>query len=138
MKYFRNVFALLTVFFLATGFAMAKEESPQTVDGATTIDAAKAKALFDDGVLFVDVRKDKDWAAGRIPDAEHLDVKSKYTEESLGQHAKKDDSVVLYCNGASCMRSSNASKKAVEWGYKNVYYFRLGFPAWKAAGYPAE
>jgi rhodanese-related sulfurtransferase len=36
------------------------------------------------------------------------------------------------------MRSSNASKKAVEWGYKNVYYFRLGFPAWKAAGYPAE
>ena len=138
MKYFRNVFAILTVFFLATGFAMAKEESPQTVDGATTIDAAKAKALFDDGALFVDVRKDKDWAAGRIPDAEHLDVKSKYTEESLGQHAKKDERVVLYCNGASCMRSSNASKMAVDWGYKNVYYFRLGFPAWKAAGYPAE
>lgn len=138
MKYFRNVFAILTVFFLATGSAMAKEESPLTVDGAITIDAAKAKELFDDGALFVDVRKDKDWAAGRIPDAEHLDVKSKYTEEALGQHAKKDERIVLYCNGASCMRSSTASKMAVDWGYQNVYYFRLGFPAWKAAGYPAE
>jgi len=138
MKYFRNVFALLTVFFLATGFAMAKEESPETVDGATTIDAAKAKALFDDGVLFIDVRKDKDWAAGRIPDAEHLELKSVFTEESLSQHVKKDDPVVLYCNGASCLRSSVASEKAVGWGFKNVYYFRLGFPEWKAAGYPAE
>jgi rhodanese-related sulfurtransferase len=138
MKYFRNVFALLTVFFLATGFAMAKEESPETVDGATTIDVAKAKALFDDGVLFIDVRKDKDWAAGRIPDAEHLELKSVFTEESLSQHAKKDDPVVLYCNGSSCLRSSVASEKAVGWGFKNVYYFRLGFPEWKAAGYPAE
>jgi rhodanese-related sulfurtransferase len=137
MKYFRNVLVLLSAFFLATGFAVAKE-SPLSVDGATTVDAAEAKKLFDDGVLFIDVRKDKDWAAGRIPDAEHLELKSVFTEESLGQHVKKDEPVVLYCNGASCMRSSDASAKAVGWGFKKVYYFRLGFPAWKTAGYPAE
>ena len=31
-----------------------------------------------------------------------------------------------------------ASAKAVVCGYKRVYYFSGGFPAWKGAGYPIE
>ena len=100
--------------------------------------AAEAKALFDKGTIFIDTRKDKDWNAGRIPDAIQLDVKKKLSEATLGKEVKKADAVVMYCNGESCMRSSKASKMAVGWGYTNVYYFRDGFPAWKAAGYPVE
>jgi rhodanese-related sulfurtransferase len=51
---------------------------------------------------------------------------------------KKDQEVVLYCNGTSCMRSSEASAKAVGWGFAKVHYYRLGFPDWKAAGFPVE
>jgi len=116
----------------------AGKVSPTSVDGAKSVNAAEAKALFDKGAIFVDTRKSKDWDAGRIPDAVHLDLKKKLSEETLGKEVKKSDAVVMYCNGESCMRSSKASVLAVGWGYSNVYYFRDGFPAWKAAGYPVE
>jgi len=112
--------------------------SPMKVEGATTVDAVKAKALFDKGVIFVDTRKNKDWEAGRIPDAIHIELKKKFNETSLSAEVKKTEEVVFYCNGESCMRSSKATAKAVSWGFTKVYYFRDGFPAWKAASYPAE
>jgi len=113
-------------------------ESPMTIAGATTVDTAAAKALFDKEVLFIDVRKDSDWNAGRIPGAEHLELKKVFTAESMGAIVEKDQEVVIYCNGATCMRSSAASAKAVDWGFTKVYYYRDGFPAWKAAGNPVE
>ncbi len=129
----------LFLIFAVTGTANAGSKlSPTSVDGATTIDTAKAKALFDRGVIFVDVRKDKDWSAGRIPDAVHIELKKVLSEKSLSKEVKKDQEVVMYCNGEKCMRSSKASAKAVAWGFGKVYYYRDGFPAWKAAGNPVE
>ena len=128
---------VLTSLFSASSYA-GDEKSPTAVNGATTIDVTQAKALFDEGVIFVDTRKDKDWQAGRVPDAVHIELKKKFNEASLSDEVKKDEKVVFYCNGHSCMRSSKASAQAVNWGFSNVYYFRDGFPAWKAAGYPSE
>jgi rhodanese-related sulfurtransferase len=126
------------ILFSLIGGVHAADESPETIAGAKTIDVAEAKSLFDNGTAFIDVRSDKDWAAGRIPDAVHMELKKVFSAETLGNEVKKDEAVVFYCNGTSCMRSSKASETAVEWGYSNVYYFRLGYPAWKAAGYPTE
>ena len=123
---------------LGMGAAVAADVSPMTVSGATTVDAAGAKAQFDQGALFVDVRSDKDWAAGRIPDAVHLELKGNYNEAVLAAEVGKDEPVVIYCNGESCLRSSDASAQAVGWGFQKVYYFRDGLPAWQAAGYPVE
>lgn len=122
---------------LTMGMSFA-EESPMSVEGAKTINATQAKALFDEGALFVDVRSDKDWAAGRIPDAVHIELKKVFSEAALAQEADKSEPIVIYCNGVSCMRSSQASAKAVAWGFTNVHYFRLGFPNWKAESYPTE
>lgn len=135
----RLFIALFTCYFLAgSSFVFAEKLSPATIDGATTVTATKAKALFDKGITFVDVRKDKDWDAGRIPDAVHINLKNGYSDESLSKAVKKDQEVVIYCNGPKCMRSSKASAMAVGWGFSKVFYFRGGLPAWKAAGYPAE
>ena len=126
---------LLPVSAIAAGDAV----SPEQIPGAVSVDTAKAKELFDDGVIFVDVRSDKDWNAGRIPDAEHLNLKSTFNEESFGAlFSSKDEPAVIYCNGPKCLRSSKAAQKAVDWGYTNIYYFRTGFPSWKDAGYPVE
>jgi rhodanese-related sulfurtransferase len=134
----RFLFPVLALL-IAAAPAQAKKISPEAVNGATTITAAQAKALFDKGVPFVDVRKNSDWEAGRIPGAKHVELKKVFNEAELTKAiGSKDKEVVLYCNGASCMRSSKASAKAVGWGFKKVYYFRLGFPSWQAAGYPAE
>ncbi len=116
----------------------AGKVSPTTVKGATTVDVAKAKALFDDEVIFLDVRKDSDWDAGRIPGALHIELKKKLSEAAMSAEIKKDEAVVIYCNGESCMRSSKASAMAVGWGFTKVYYYRDGFPAWKSANYPVE
>lgn len=131
----------LLAIFLSLAFitsAQAGKVSPMSVEGAKTVSAIEAKALFDKGVIFLDVRSDKDWAAGRVPDAIHIELKKKLNEASMGKEIKKSEPVVIYCNGESCTRSSKASMKAVGWGYSKVYYFRDGFPAWKSAGYPVE
>ena len=136
MKKILSMLVLAITAFVAAPVMAA--DSPMTVAGATTVDTAKAKELFDAEALFVDVRKDADWDAGRVPGAEHLDIKSALTADSLAGAAAKDEAIVMYCNGHSCLRSSAASALAVSWGFTKVYYFRDGFPAWKAAGYPVE
>ena len=145
MSLMKTVNRVLFLLMLMVGFStaqaaseMSDKPSPESVDGATTVDAAAAKALFDQGALFVDVRTAKGFDAGRIPDAVLLDLKKNYTKESLGAEAAAGDPIVIYCNGINCWRSAKAAKKAISWGYTKVNYFRGGFPAWKKAGYPVE
>ena len=114
------------------------ETSPLEVPGAESVSAEQAAALFDEGVVFVDVRKPSDFEAGRVPGAVHLDLKSNFSAETLAAAVAKDQPVVIYCNGGSCMRSSEACAKAVEWGFTKVYYFRGGYPEWESAGLPVE
>ena len=137
MKKLAFVFALI-LSLGAVGSVQAAAVSPTEIPGAKTITSAEAKALFDKGVAFVDVRKDSDWEAGRIPGAVQLELKKVLSEDSLSAAVGKDQEVVIYCNGEKCMRSSKACEQAVAWGFAKVYYFRDGFPAWEAAAYPVE
>ena len=128
----------LVLLFVSAATASDDYASPKTVPGVTTINAEQAKALFDQGVIFIDVRTDADWQAGRIPNAIHLELHEVFTAASLGTVAKPDNQIVIYCNGPKCPRSSTAAARAQGWGFTRVYYFRLGFPAWQAAGYAIE
>ena len=112
------------------------EVSPAEIAGATTVDAAAAKTMLDRGASFVDVRIGEDWNTGHIPGAVHLDLDDAFDETSLSALVGKDQEVVIYCMGPRCLRSFQACTKAVSWGFTQVFYFREGFPAWKAAGYP--
>jgi adenylate cyclase len=123
------------------GVAQAGQEgevSPTEIPGATTVDAATAKTMFDRGVPFVDVRADSDRSLGHIPGDIHLNLDDAFGKESLGAVVGKDQEVVIYCMGPRCLRSSQACAKALSWGFTQVFYFREGFPAWKAAGHPFE
>jgi adenylate cyclase len=108
------------------------------VDGATTIDLRQASALHDRGVKFVDVRAAKGFASGHVPGAFNLDAGTELSRESLSRIVGKDEEFVLSCHGKTCPDSAYASAKAVKWGFKGVYYFSAGFPAWEEAGYPIE
>lgn len=117
--------------------------SPQTVDGAETVTAEQAYDLWKQRVVFIDVRKNADWEAGRIPGAVHIVYDPKgavqdLTADTLIGAVAKDEPVVIYCNGSGCDRSSWSCALAVEWGWSKVFYFRDGFPAWQKAGYPVE
>ena len=132
--------SLLVLPLIAALFAVSavQADSPTQVEGATTVDAATAKALFDRGVPFVDVRGGGHYSDGHIPGAVHLNLATAFGEAELAKVASKDQGVVIYCDGPTCNRSSNACSMAVSWGFKKVYYFRGGYPGWTAAGYPVE
>ena len=131
--------SLLILPLIAALFAVSavQADSPTKVEGATTVDVATAKALFDQGVPFVDVRGDP-YSDGHIPRAVHLKLTTAFGKVELAEVVKKDQEVVIYCDGHTCNWSSNACEVAVSWGFKKVYYFRDGYPGWKAAGYPVE
>ncbi len=118
--------------------APASAESPLEVAGATTVDAAAAKALLDRGARFVDVRSRARWEQGHPPGAVSLFLKTDLSEASLSAVAAKDQPLVIYCEGPKCLLSSKSCAKAVSWGFTKVHYFRNGFPGWQAAGYPIE
>jgi rhodanese-related sulfurtransferase/Flp pilus assembly protein TadD len=117
---------------------LTETEGTFDVEGATEIDVATAKTLFERNVVFVDVRSVGHYDQGHIPGAIHLDLKTDLTDAKLSEVIGKDDEVVFYCFGQSCYMSAHACAKALTWGFTKVYYFPDGYPGWKDAGYPIE
>jgi len=135
-------FTFLLITFASTtqpGYAAKKGYvAPEQVPGTILVSATEAKALYDAGVVFIDVRSPRLHNRRHIPGAVHLDLKDTFDEESLSQAATKDQQLVIYCSGIKCSRSSTASAEAVSWGFKKVHYFRGGIVDWRNAGYPVE
>ena len=117
---------------------LRKAEGYFDVTGATTINHAQAKSLHDRGAKFVDVRAAQGFASGHVPGAFNLAAGTDLSRETLSRIVGKDEEFVLSCHGKTCPDSAYASAKALIWGFKRVYYFAGGFPAWKEAGYPVE
>ncbi len=113
-------------------------KAPLEIEGAATIDATEAKALFDRGVPFVDVRSDPPWKRGHIPGAVHLHKDHGFTEAKLSTVVAKDEEFVIYACGAGCGVTTRAVATAVSLGFKKVYFLRKGFRSWKTAGHPIE
>lgn len=127
---------------LSTAVSISQADSPASVDGATSVDVAAAKTLFDRGVPFVDVRGARYFYEGHVSGATNLHWVGKFTESSLGEIVSKDGEIVVYAwhhsEGPWYERASEACKRAVSWGFKKVYYFPDGYPGWAAAGHPTE
>ena len=126
------------ILFLYFGMnAVLANEAPSDVKGAQTISLDKAKSLYHEGAVFIDVRDIDLWQAGHIEGAVHLDFSAEefivlYASDALD----KKTPVVFYCESPLVNSSAMASFFAAAWGYENVYYFREGFYAWLAADYP--
>jgi len=133
-----KIFLVGLMLFLSATAVNAKSSAPLTVEGALTISTVQAKALMNQGATFIDVRRDTDFAESHISWAIHLDLKLNLTEATLLDVVRKNQPVVFYCNGDMCQRSAIASEKAVQWGWKKVFYYRGGFPDWKNANLPLE
>ncbi|GKT11202.1 MAG: adenylate cyclase [Thiomicrorhabdus sp.] len=133
------VSSMVASLMLFSSFAKAGA-SPLTVDGATTIDTAQAKAMWLDGVAFFDPRSLSDWNQGHIPKAININRTdpAAYTRAAIESALKKDQPVVIYCNGVGCMKSARTAAELVSLGYSKVFYYREGFPEWSFAGHPVE
>ena len=135
MKNLVNTSVFILIAFFASSVFAGKPTAPLTVEGTTLVTTEEAKKLFDEGVLFIDARR-IDHIDGHIPNAINISTKNDLSEEALLKAIKKDGKAVFYCHGVNCPASSKGLMKAVSWGFTNLYYYREGFNAWKAAGNP--
>lgn len=121
--------------------ATDKKDQPATLAGVKNITGAELKQWMDTKKPFVlsDNRVKEQFDVERIKGAkwllaDHLLADPKLAEQSF----KKDDTIVLYCNGISCWRSPAAAVMLQHLGYKNLYWYRVGLPEWKGLKFPME
>lgn len=137
MKSLSKFLCLVALAFTFTATAQAAD-APMSIDGAKTVDSAAIIDLVGaaDNLVILDNRKEADFNAGHIEGAIRLIDTDINSAEDLAKVAAKDQPVLFYCNGVKCGRAANAVKKAVGFGYSNLYYYALGMEDWKAQGLP--
>lgn len=97
------------------------------------IDAKGVKKMMDaGGVLVVNPLTPIEYADEHIAGSVNIPIER--LKGNLPQDRNR--ALVFYCLGEKCVYSWRAAEDAAELGYKNVYAFRGGLPAWKEAGYP--
>ena len=78
------------------------------------------------GIMLLDVRSDREYAAGHIPGAVHVPL------PEIGDRVKKlkkDKELVVYCRNGN--QGIWAIKRLMGMGYKNLYNLKGGYSAWK-------
>lgn len=118
---------------LAPGAAAdEKPYAPPSIPGAVGISAEEVVELIlsKPDLVIIDARMKTEYAKGHIEGAINL-LNTTLRREDL-EAAVPDRSVpiVFYCNGERCLRSSDAVKKALDWDYRNIFWFRGGWKEW--------
>jgi len=142
------ILALASSALLASTPTLAAE-TPASLKGAEVVDAAKAKSLMDGGAKMIDTRVANEYAEAHIKGAINVPYKEKSPkaadfDASLDSFdlsklpADKNAAIITQCNGAECWKSYKGAVAAIKAGHKKVYWFRSGFPDWKAKGFPVE
>jgi rhodanese-related sulfurtransferase len=153
MKSQQTFLKSLITLFAATLFATAlpafAAATPESLNGATVVNADKAKELMGSGAKMIDTRVAAEYADAHIKGAINVPYKEKSakaadfdaTQDSFDLSklpADKNAALIMQCNGAECWKSYKGAAVAIKGGYKKVYWFRDGIPAWKAKGFPVE
>jgi len=103
------------------------------LSGVEQADTLKATRLFNDDALVLDVREDKEYAAGHIPKAKHIPL------GQLGKRMQELDKfkgkpILVTCrSGHRSARACGMLKKA---GFETVYNQAGGIIAWERANLP--
>lgn len=100
-----------------------------TIDDVLSWQAAK------EDFVFMDVREDHEWQAGRAQGSIHLGrgILERDIEKVVEDKARK---VVLYCGGG--YRSALAADNMQKMGYTNVLSMAGGIRAWRERNLPEE
>lgn len=119
--------------------------TPRALAGAEVVDAKAVAQLLNAGAAYIDTRTDAEFKAGHVPgsrlvpyveksakDADFDAALDRFDVAQLG--ADRNAALIFACNGAECWKSFKASQAAVKAGYKNVSWFRGGFPEWRSSG----
>ncbi len=100
--------------------------------GFYEISVEGAKKMVDDGNTFIlDVRDQAFFDLSHVVDAHRMDVLDIGNRKD---EVPQDKNILVYCEVG--IMSMAASKKLIDFGFKDVYNIEGGFQGWKKAGYP--
>ena len=96
-------------------------------------DADQAKAEFDKGTEFIDIREEYEYNEVRIPRAKLIPLSMM---NQRWQELPKDKEVVIYCHSGS--RSASLLFQLKTMGYSNLINLANGIIEWHEKNYPLE
>lgn len=145
----KSLIGLSAAALLATALPAFAANTPELLNGVTVVNVDKAKELMGSGARMVDTRVAAEYAEAHIKGAINVPYKEKSAKASDFDAAQdsfdlaklpadKNAAVISHCNGSECWKSYKGAAVMIKAGYTKVYWFRDGFPAWKAKGYPVE
>ncbi|MBU1224772.1 MAG: rhodanese-like domain-containing protein [Gammaproteobacteria bacterium] len=103
------------------------------LSGVEEADTLKATRLYNDDALVLDVREDKEFAAGHIPKAKHIPLAQLASRISELDKFKNKPVLVTCRSGQRSARACGLLKKA---GFETVYNQAGGILAWERANLP--
>jgi rhodanese-related sulfurtransferase len=134
---------------LAAGPVLAQETPTAAPAGVKLVEAKDVQALQAKGAMIVDTRRANEYADGTIkgaisvpydPEKSAKDVSFDPAQDKfdLAKFPDKNAVIVTFCNAGSCWKSYKSAVMLAKAGYKNVHWYRNGFPDWKARKLPTE
>jgi rhodanese-related sulfurtransferase len=136
----RNLIVLTVLSFISLASLAENWEVPIVLDGATPITAEELVDLIDqmDNLVLIDARQTEQFKQGTIKGSISL-PNTKTSPGALSNLAPdKLTPLVFYCDGLSCPHSMKSVKKAVSYGYVNIFWFRGGIAEWTEKGLPIK
>lgn len=151
MKTLKHLLCAVAGFgFVMTGSVALAQETPTVAPaGVKLVEAKDVQALQAKGAVVVDTRRAAEYAEGTIkgavsvpydPEKSAKDANFDAAQDKfdLGKFPDKNKDIVTFCNSGTCWKSYKAAVVLAKAGYKNVHWYRNGFPDWKARKLPAE
>ena len=124
---------MLVALAVASGAMLAWTFIGSKLSGVEEANTLKATRLYNEDALILDVREDKEFAAGHIPKAKHIPLGKLATRiQELDKHKAKP--ILVTCrSGQRSARACGILKKA---GFTTVYNQAGGIIAWERANLP--
>ncbi|MFV9616825.1 MAG: rhodanese-like domain-containing protein [Gammaproteobacteria bacterium] len=126
------IFAGLLMLFSSSLIAEQKPYAPEIIKDVTTVSAEEVIELIlaRPGLIVIDSRKKTEYQKGHIEGAINI-LNTRLKREDLERISPdKSTEILFYCNGTRCLRSADSIKKAKNWGYSNLIWFRGGWKEW--------
>ena len=135
MKILMNILLLACLFAFNAG---AETAAPVQIEGAITVTPSEMFQHLENypDMVFIDARRRVDYDKGHIKGAVQLLTSTLNKKRLAAVVPEKKTPILFYCQGPSCKRAAVGVRKALDYGYKRVYYYYGGLEDWRLNNYP--